>query len=84
MNVTINSPLVKTIIDVQCDKCDFTGTVEYEAPRISELTVGGKITFDKALCPSCETGEIFAHGGQYIRDDATGRMNRKGDAHISL
>lgn len=84
MNITINTPSVKTILDVQCDHCNFTGTIDYETPRISKLTVGGKITFDNALCPQCKTGEIFAPGGQYVRDDATGRMNRTGDANISL
>lgn len=84
MNITINAPLVKTIVDVRCDSCDFTGTIEYEAPRISQLTVGGKMTFDNTLCPQCKTGEIFAPGGKYVRDDATGRMNSTGDANISL
>jgi hypothetical protein len=84
MNISINTPSVKNILDVQCDNCDFTGTIDYEGPRVSKLTVGGKITFNNTLCPKCKIGEIFAPGGQYVRDDATGRMDRIGDANISL
>ncbi|SWL89757.1 Uncharacterised protein [Klebsiella pneumoniae] len=37
MNITINTPSVKTILDVQCDHCNFTGTIDYARTVISRI-----------------------------------------------
>ncbi len=80
-NVNIVGALQDITFDVQCgnENCDFTGSITYQGPKISTLSVGGQVTFTGAECPSCGGDGIFAPSGRYERDPETGKMNRVGD-----
>lgn len=76
VNIASNET-VKTTISATCQSCKLPVTITYDGPKISNLKVSGTINFDGITC-NCG-GKFSAPGGEYVKDEKTGVLNRVGD-----